>query len=246
MSEGGISVLKFGSSILRTEEDLPTVAEEVRFWLKGGGRVIAVVSAFGDTTEKLFERCRRYGDPSNEEALAALVATGEQGSAALVALALSKAGIEARVLDPVEIELRAYGVPLDARLSGVNTEVIREALTECRAVVIPGFIARTSRGSSTLLERGGSDLTALFLAHALSARRCRLIKDVDGLYESDPKAGEADHPKRYEYLGWDEALALESGVIQQKALMFAADNKLSFEVTALGGASGTWVGEKRA
>jgi len=158
--EGGISVLKFGSSILRTEEDLPTVVEEVRFWLNGGGHVIAVVSALGNTTETLFERCRRYGDPSNEEALAALVATGEQVSAALVALALSKAGIEARVLDPVEIELRAYGVPLDARLSGVNAEVIREALTECRAVVIPGFIARTSRGSSALLGRGGSDLTA--------------------------------------------------------------------------------------
>jgi len=244
--EGGISVLKFGSSILRTEEDLPTVVEEIRFWLNGGERVIAVVSALGDTTETLFERCRKYGDPSNEEALAALVATGEQGSAALVALALSKAGIEARVLDPVEIELRAYGIPLDARLSGVNAEVIRAALTECRAVVIPGFIARTSRGSSALLGRGGSDLTALFLAHALSARRCRLIKDVDGLYESDPKASYADRPKRYEHLRWDEALALESGVVQPKALKFAADNKLSFEVTALGGASGTWVGEKRA
>ncbi len=163
-----------------------------------------------------------------------------------IALALSKAGIQARVLDPVEIELRAYGIPLDARLSGVNAEVIRAALTECRAVVVPGFIARTSRGSSALLGRGGSDLTALFLAHALSARRCRLIKDVDALYESDPKASYADRPKRYEHLRWDEALALESGVVQQKALKFAADNKLSFEVTALGGTSGTWVGEKRA
>src|SRR5258708_8938174 len=106
--------------------------------------------------------------------------------------------------------------------------------TEWRGVVNPGFIARTSRGSSVLLGRGGSDLTALFLAHALSARRCRLIKDVDGLYESDPKASYADRPKRYEHLRWDEALALESGVVQHKALKFAADNKLSFEVTPLG------------
>ena len=89
-------------------------------------------------------------------------------------------------------------------------------------------------------------MTALFLAHALSAKRCRLIKDVDGLYESDPKASYVDRPKRYEYLRWDEALALEGGVVQYKALRFAAENKLSFEVTALGGASGTWVGEKRA
>jgi len=244
--EGGISVLKFGSSVLRTEEDLPAVVEELRFWLDRGGRVIAVVSALGDTTDTLFEQCRKYGDPSNEEALATLVATGEQGSAALVALALSKAGIEARVLDAAEIELRADGVPLDARLSGVNVEVIQRALAECRAVVIPGFIARTSRGSNALLGRGGSDLTALFLAHALSAGRCRLIKDVDGLYKSDPKASHADRPKRYEHLRWDEALALEGGVVQHKALKFAADNKLSFEVTALGGASGTWVGEKGA
>ena len=98
---------------------------------------------------------------------------------------------------------------------------------------------------ATRARRIGFD-GALFLVHALSARRCRLIKDVDGLYESDPKASYTDRPKRYEHLRWDEALALESGVVQHKALKFAADNKLSFEVTALGGASGTWVGEKRA
>lgn len=245
MSDGGISVLKFGSSILRTEEDLPTVVEEVRCWLKGSARVIAVVSAFGDTTETLFELCRKYGEPSNEEAQAALVATGEQVSAALVALALSKAGIEARVLDPAEIDLRAHGLPLDAQLSGVDAEVIRRALTECRAGVIPGFIARTSRRSSVLLGRGGSDLTALFLAHGLSAGHCRLIKDVDGLYESDPKASNGDKPRRYTHLGWDEALRLDGAVVQRKALKFAADNKLAFEVAALGSASGTWVGEKR-
>jgi len=246
---GLVAVLKFGSSILRTEEDLPRVVEEIRFWTKGGARVVAVVSAFGNTTEALFDLGRKYGDGSNEEAMAALVVTGEQAAAGLLALALASAGVRSRLLDPVEIRLRAAGVPLDARLCGVNAEEIRRALAECPAVVIPGFIGRTARGSLALLGRGGSDLTALFLAGALGADRCRLVKDVDGIYASDRKASpEATHgavPNRYEHLDWEEALGLDGGVVQPKALRFAAENRVSVEVAALGRARGTTVGKTR-
>ena len=97
-----------------------------------------------------------------------------------------------------------------------------------------------------LLGRGGSDLTALFLAHELRASRCRLVKDVDGLYASDPKSGDGVRPERYERLGWEEALGLRSGVVQVKALEFARENRLRFEVAAVGRAEGTVVGEEVA
>ena len=87
-------------------------------------------------------------------------------------------------------------------------------------------------------------MTALFLAHELHASRCRLVKDVDGLYASDPKSVIGAGPERYERLGWEEALGLRSGVVQVKALEFARENWLRFEVAAVGRAEGTVVGEE--
>jgi homoserine dehydrogenase len=242
----GLIVLKFGSSVLRTEEDLPLVVDEIARWLKSGDRVVTVVSAFGNTTEKLFERGRKYGDASNEQALAALVATGEEVSAALLVLALGKGRISASLLDAAQIWLIAEGSPVDARLCGVSVERISRSLAECDVVVVPGFIARTATGTTALLGRGGSDLTALFLAARLGASRCRLVKYVDGLYALDPNGHDAARPERYKRIGWDGALRLGGGVVQQKALHFAAENKLTFEVGGIGRDYGTVVGEGSA
>jgi len=244
MFRNGLTVIKFGSSVLRGEEDLPVVVEEIARWLGSEQYVLAVVSAFGNTTEELFKRASAYGKAANEEAVARLVATGEESAAALLALALMRAGIGAKVLGPEQIRLIAEGTPLDARLCGVNAERIWTVFTESDVVVVPGFIGRTAKGSTVLLGRGGSDLTALFLAHELRASRCRLVKDVDGLYASDPKSVIGVCPERYERLGWDKALDLRGGVVQVKALEFARENRLSFEVAAVGRAEGTVVGEE--
>ncbi len=238
-----LMVVKFGSSVLQREEDLPVVVGEISRWLGGEQYVLAVVSAFGNTTEELFKRASAYGESTNEEAVARLVATGEEASAAQLVLALTRAGMRAKLLGPEQIHLIAEGEPLDARLSGVSAERVWSAFTQSEVVVVPGFIARTARGSTVLLGRGGSDLTALFLAHELRASRCRLVKDVDGLYSSDPKSTDGVSPERYERLGWEEALGLRGGVVQAKALEFARENRLRFEVGAVGGAEGTVVGE---
>jgi homoserine dehydrogenase len=246
MFRNGLTVVKFGSSVLRGEDDLPVVVEEIGRWRGSEQYVLAVVSAFGNTTEELFKRARRYGEPANEEAVARLVATGEEQSAALVALALACAGIPAKLLGPEQLGLIAEGAPLDARLCGVSVERIWSAFTEWDVVVVPGFIARTAKRSTVLLGRGGSDLTALFLAHELHASRCRLIKDVDGLYATDPKSVMGARPERYERLCWEEALDLRGKVVQAKALEFARENRLRFEVAAIGKAEGTVVGEEVA
>ncbi len=244
MFRNGLTVVKFGSSVLRGEGDLPVVVEEIARWLSIEQYVLAVVSAFGNTTEELFRKARSYGDPTNQEAVARLVATGEEASAALVSLALASAGIPAKLLGPEQIRLIAEGAPLDAKLRAVSAERIWSALTESDVVVVPGFIARTARGNTVLLGRGGSDLTAVFLAHELRAGRCRLVKDVDGLYASDPKSGDGVHPRHYKRLGWEEALGLGGGVVQVKALEFALENRLRFEVAGVGIAEGTVVGEE--
>ena len=133
---------------------------------------------------------------------------------------------------------------------------LRRALGEFSAIFIPGFIGRAEDGRTSLVGCGGSDLTALFLAQKLRANRCRLIKDVDGLYEADPNAGDGSRPvpygagprpdstfspnsssgprsRRYWNVHWQDALRLDGGIVQHKAVRLAAEHGLSFGVAAL-------------
>ncbi len=236
-----LTVLKFGSSVARAENDLSRVVHEIYRWVREGHRVLAVVSALGTTTDDLLERSRAYGDNPNEESQATLVATGEATAAALLGLALDRAGIHATVLDAGRIELIAEGPTSDSWPCTVSAIQIFRALEEFHVAVIPGFVARTRDGGVSLLGRGGSDLTALFLAQVLRAAGCRLIKDVNGIYERDP-ADQAAHPRRYHTLTWDDALQVGGEIVQKKAIRFAQGNRLAFEVASLNSESPTTVG----
>ncbi|MEO0660269.1 MAG: aspartate kinase, partial [Planctomycetota bacterium] len=108
-------------------------------------------------------------------------------------------------------------------------------------VVVPGFAARDVGGRTVLLGRGGSDSTALFLAEALRATRCRLVKDVDGLYEWDP-AREGPRPRRYASLGYADALRTDGTIVQHKAIERAWSLGVAFEVAGLGRRHRTVVG----
>src|SRR4029453_11593803 len=112
MSKRKSIVLKFGSSVLRSEADLPSAVHEIyRHW-REGKQVIAVVSAFGDTTDQLMRRAERLCAKPDRSALATLLATGEAASSALLGLALNRCGIPCRVLDPVQAGLRTVGSKL--------------------------------------------------------------------------------------------------------------------------------------
>jgi homoserine dehydrogenase len=243
VAEHLLTVLKFGSSVLRTENEIGFLVEEIRRWSSEKSRVIAVVSAIGKTTDRLINLAVRYGENFNQEGAATLASTGELASAALLTLALCKAGIAVTILDPARLQLLATGPLLNAELSQVDEAPVRLALAQFSVAVVPGFIARSVDGRTALLGRGGSDLTALFLAHRLRAGRCRLIKDVDGLYESDPNAKAAPQPRRYRSVHWQNALRLKAAVVQHKAIRYAARQGQAFEVAALGGNDGTKVGD---
>src|SRR5689334_16886476 len=158
-----IKVLKFGSSVLRSEEDLSLAVHEIYREWRRGARVLAVVSAFGDTTDRLLARAESLCPEPEPSALAALLATGEATSAALLGLALARAGLPVKVLDPAQAGLLTDGGRLDAALISADIERLHEEL-QSAVVVLPGFVGRDAEGGATLLGRGGSDLTALFLA----------------------------------------------------------------------------------
>src|SRR5690242_12717444 len=108
------TILKFGSSVLRSESDLPLAVHEIYREWRAGRRVVAVVSAFGSTTDELLKKAQQLGLPPQREGLAALLATGESASAALLTLALDRSGIPVTLLDPSQIGLVTQGDPLDA------------------------------------------------------------------------------------------------------------------------------------
>jgi homoserine dehydrogenase len=232
-------VLKFGSSVLRNEDDLPSAVHEIYRWWRDGAQVIAVVSAFGDTTDQLMRQAEKVCDNPDQSVLPSLLATGEATAAALLTLALRKVGIAARLFDEVQAKLRTVGGGIDAIPVAVDASRL---LNESRraVVVLPGFVGRDEAGDQTLLGRGGSDLTALFLAHQLKAH-CVLVKDVDGIYTSDPACSTA-RVSRFAQVGYESAIRLGGGVVQAKAVRFAAVNKLRFSITSIGAQSETEVG----
>ena len=158
---------------------------EIYRFVRQGFRVVAVASAVGTTTERLLARARAVSDRPSCQALATLLATGEIASASLLAIALDRAGVPGTLLDPGEFGLRAEGHPLESEPCGIDTERLLGALESHTVAVVPGFFGRTPEGAVVLFGRGGSDLTAIAIAGSLNAR-CRLLKDVDGIYDSDP------------------------------------------------------------
>ncbi|MBL4780572.1 MAG: hypothetical protein JKY38_23390, partial [Ralstonia sp.] len=118
---------------------------------------------------------------------------------------------------------------------------VQRALDEAGIVVIPGFVAINESGSTVTLGRGGSDLTAVYLSHALNADRCRLIKDVDGLYESDPSQS-SPPPRRFRCVRYEDALGTDGSIIQHKAIKFAQKQRIEFELGEFNGMFPTTIG----
>lgn len=236
-----IQVLKFGSSVLPDAEALNGVAHELYRKVRDGFRVIAVVSAIGGTTESLLRAAHLLSAQPEEEALARLLQTGEQASVASLSLVLSSLGVPNRCLSPAELGLETEGSRLDGTPCRVSTRALEEAFVGAPVLIVPGFVGQCAAGRPSLLGRGGSDLTAMFLADELGGE-CILYKDVDGIYEWDPARPGHEKPGRFKNVSWDRAIEIGGRVVQPKAVVFAKERQLSFEVTALGAGRCTKVG----
>jgi homoserine dehydrogenase len=240
MSENDLVVLKFGSSVLRGEQDLPAVVNEIYNWWLPGFSVVAVVSAFGNTTDELAQCAHSVCNEPQAELLAELLATGEAASSTLLGLALQQAGIPATVLNAEKARLTTIGPLLDAELKGLDKARLFADLQN-GVVVLPGFVGRGNDGVTTLLGRGGSDLTALFVSHQLGGH-CRLVKDVDGLYTSDPNKLSAAIARRFVQVSYETARQVGGSVVQIKAIDFAEKHRLAFTISSIGSAISTEVG----
>jgi len=152
--------------------------------------------------------------------------------------------VSVHVLHAGAIGLQAEGSLLDATPTKLDTDAVHTALQTASVLVVPGFVGRTAAGRTCLLGRGGSDLTAIFLAEELEADRCVLVKDVNGLFDRDP-AVDPRHAKRFDTVTCGDALQLDDSIIQHKAVRYANARARTFEVAGLLRGPGTQVGAER-
>ena len=242
MPQRSLVVLKFGGSVLRNRDTLRQAVHEIHRWRRDNFRVVAVVSALAGVTDELLGQCREGSEHASDHVVASIVSGGELQCASLLGQLLDQAGVPARVLTPAAIGLIASGPALDAEPIGLNTGPIQNALDHDDVVVVPGFVGIDSSSRTVVFGRGGSDLTALFLAAKLRATKCRLVKDVGGIYERDP-SGPGAAPDRYVQLSWNDALRIDGSVVQRKAVRFARRQGLIYEVGGFNGTSPTVVGQ---
>jgi len=178
-------VQKFGGTSVKTVARIKNVASIIARAAQEGP-VVAVVSAMGDTTDYLMKLAYQVSNAPNRRELDALLATGEQISVALVAMALNETGAKAVSVSAGQLGITTEGVHTSARIVDINTERIRLYLDNGHVVVAAGFQGLTPAGDTTTLGRGGSDTTAVALAAALGASACDIFTDVSGVYTADP------------------------------------------------------------
>ncbi len=178
-------VQKFGGTSVKSLARIKNVAGIIARTAERDS-VVAVVSAMGDTTDYLAKLARQVSDSPSSRELDALLATGEQISAALVAMALDSLDVRAVSLTGAQLGITTESIHAAARIVEINTGRVRRHLDEGFIVVAAGFQGATAEGDTTTLGRGGSDTTAVALAAALGASVCDIFTDVSGVYTADP------------------------------------------------------------
>jgi len=215
-------VIKFGGTSVGDVERIKNAAGKVAAEVRLGHKVVVVVSAMAGVTDQLIQCCRSITPRPDAREQDAIVASGEQVSAGLMALALEQRGFNARSWQGWQLPLNTDSTHSKARITSVNTETLRRRLDEGEIAVITGFQGIASDGSITTLGRGGSDTSAVAIAAALKADRCDIYTDVEGVYTSDPRiVPKAQKLSRVSYEEMLELSSLGAKVLQVRSVEMA-------------------------
>mgnify|MGYP000867913751 FL=1 len=227
----GLVVCKFGGSSVESIDKINKVAARVKNLQAEGYGVVVVVSAMGDTTDELLELAAGIGSNLNLREMDALLSTGEQQSAALLALALDKMGCKAISLTGWQAGIKSDCNYSKAKISGMDEGRLEKELAAGKIVVVAGFQGLSTDGDITTLGRGGSDTSAVAIAASLGAQRCMIFTDVDGVYTTDPrKVKEAQKLPTISYEEMLEMASLGAVVMQPRAVEFAMLYGVDIEV----------------
>ena len=224
-------VMKFGGATVATSDRMKAVAGRIVGARRRGNRVVVVVSAPGDMTDDLIARARRITPDPDHREMDMLLATGEQQSIALMAIALKSLGCDAVSFTGPQVGITTSGEHTQARITKMSGDRIRKALDQGRVVIVAGFQGETEEEEITTLGRGGSDLTAVAVAADLGADVCELYKDVDGVFTADPRVvPDARKLTRISYDEMIEMASLGSQVLFNRSVEFAKKNGIVLHV----------------
>lgn len=224
-------VQKFGGSSLADPARIKRAARRLIHTAEQGHQTVAVVSAQGDTTDHLLSAAANINSAPSQREMDAYLASGEQLSAGLMAMALEKLGQPSVSLTGWQAGLLTDSVHGNARVLGLQNERIKQELAQGKIVIVAGFQGIDSDGDITTLGRGGSDTTAVALAAFLGADRCLIYTDVDGVYDRDPRI--FPDAIRYDSIDYDAMLRLArdgAQVLHDRAVELAKETGVTLQV----------------
>lgn len=201
-------VQKFGGSSVADVEKVRNVAKKVLREKENGNQVVVVVSAMGKTTDALQDMALELTQDPPPREMDMLMATGEQVSIAMLAIALHSMGHDAISFTGPQVGIITDTAHRKARIKSINANKIRKAIDAGKVVIVAGFQGCTMDQDITTLGRGGSDTTAVALAAALNADVCDIYTDVDGVYTADPRI--VEKARKLDKITYDEMLELAS------------------------------------
>ena len=224
-------VAKFGGTSVADIARIESAADKIAREIKMGNEVAVVVSAMSGMTNQLISYCSDISDMYDVREHDAVVSSGEQITAGLMALALQKRGISARSWLGWQIPLKTSEIHGKARIEDIDTREMKKRFKEKEVAVIAGFQGITPKNRISTLGRGGSDTTAVALAAALQADRCDIYTDVDGIYTTDPRiVKKAQKVDQISYEGMLELASLGAKVLQTRCVEMAYKRDIPVQV----------------
>ncbi len=242
----GTIVMKFGGTSVAGPERLKAVAKRIVTAREAGSRVVAVLSAMGQTTDELIDLAHQVSPRPAPRELDMLISVGERISVALAAMAINDLGHEAISLTGSQAGIVTDTTHTKAKIVEVRAERIHTALDAGKIVLVAGFQGVSTGREITTLGRGGSDTTAVALAAALGAESCEIFTDVEGVYTADPRIV----PKAYKLpvVTYEEMLEMSASgakVMALRSVEFARNHGVRLHVrSTFNETPGTWIREE--
>ncbi len=238
-------VQKYGGTSVRDAERVMNVAGRIVEAYDAGNDVVVAVSAQGDTTDDLIEKAKEINPKASKREMDMLLATGEQISISLLAMAIEKIGRPVISLTGWQAGVKTDSKYSQARIKSINTMRIQNELDKKRIVIVAGFQGINKFSDITTLGRGGSDTSAVALAAALGADICEIYTDVDGVYTADPRF--VENARKLDDISYDEMLELASlgaNVLHNRSVEMAKKYHVKLAVkSSLNKSEGTYVKE---
>jgi aspartate kinase len=241
-----VVVQKYGGTSVADATRIMNVARRIVATYDKGNSVCAVVSARGDTTDELLRLAYEISPRPLERELDMLLSAGERISCALVAMAIDHLGKDVVSFTGSQAGIVTDTVHTKARILDIRAVRVEEALAQGKIVLVAGFQGVSTAKDVTTLGRGGSDTTAVALAHALGADLCEIYTDVDGIYTADP--GLVSRARKIDAISYDEMLELAASgaqVLAVRCVEYARKYNIVVHVrSSFSDSQGTWVREE--